>query len=90
MVDALYVTVEHLPIMWKLSDGLFLLWLIPYVSFAHKKYVFDVSMQYKSPDCVERPTTLINGRFPGPTINVTAGELLEVEVRHLKKFFRHI
>ena len=45
-----------------------------------KKYTFEVSMQYRSPDCVERPITLVNGLFPGPTINVTSGETLEVEV----------
>ena len=87
-VDSFYVTVELLPTMLKLSDSLFLIWLIPYASVAYKKYVFDVSMQYKSPDCVERPVTLINGRFPGPTINVTAGELLEVEVRHFFLVFQ--
>ena len=45
-----------------------------------KKYVFEITMQYKSPDCVERPITLINGKFPGPTIRVKVGDSLEVEV----------
>ena len=45
-----------------------------------KKYVFEIAMQYRSPDCVERPITLINGQFPGPTIRVKVGDSLEVEV----------
>lgn len=66
-------------------QALHLLAIFAFQHLAHgyKKYVFEVSLQYKSPDCVEKPVTLINGQFPGPLINVSAGELLEVEVRYL-------
>ena len=67
--------------MWNTFAMLIVTWLLPHLLSANKKYTFEVSMQYKSPDCVERPITLINGKFPGPTINITAGELIEVEVR---------
>ena len=67
--------------MWNIFAIFLLIWQLPYLLSANKKYTFEVSMQYKSPDCVERPITLINGKFPGPAINVTAGELIEVEVR---------
>ena len=45
-----------------------------------KSFEFKVTMKYRSPDCVERLTSLINGVFPGPTIQVTAGERVEIKV----------
>ena len=76
--------------MWKVHAILFLLSLLSCLAFADKKYTFEVSMQYKSPDCVERPVTLINGQFPGPTIYVSPGEFIEVEVRFLIDVDVHI
>lgn len=45
-----------------------------------KEFQFDVTWQIRSPDCVERAVTAINGRFPGPTIRVKPGEQVEVKV----------
>ena len=68
-------------IMAKLFFVLQILFVLPNLFCAHKKYVFDVSLQFKSPDCVERLVALINGQFPGPMLNVSSGELFEVEVK---------
>ena len=47
-----------------------------------KEYEFNVAWQYRTPDCVERPTMVINGEFPGPTIRVRAGEQVKVKVQN--------
>ena len=39
-----------------------------------------VSWSYRSPDCVERHTAIINGKFPGPTIRDKPGEKVVVKV----------
>ena len=45
-----------------------------------KEYQFDVTWQMRSPDCVERAITAINGGFPGPTLRVKPGEQVVVKV----------
>ncbi len=48
--------------------------------FGIKKFVLNIGMGFKSPDCVEKAVVLINGQFPGPEIRVTASSMIEVKV----------
>ena len=45
-----------------------------------KEHQFVVTWQIRSPDCVERAITAINGKFPGPTLRVKPGEQVVVKV----------
>ncbi|KAF4120553.1 Multicopper oxidase with three cupredoxin domains [Geosmithia morbida] len=46
-----------------------------------RKYRWVVSQAIISPDGVEKEVFLINGIFPGPTIEARSGDVLEIEIR---------
>ncbi len=61
-------------------QGLFILQILVAHCFGVKKYVLEVGMGFKSPDCVEKAVILINGQFPGPAIRATPSMLIEIKV----------
>lgn len=44
----------------------------------HKRFELDVTWEEKAPDGYSRPQILINGKSPGPPIQVTQGDNVEV------------
>ena len=44
----------------------------------HKRFELDISWEVKAPDGYSRPQILVNGKSPGPTIQVTQGDSVEV------------
>eukprot|EP00897_Mesotaenium_endlicherianum_P006619 jgi/Mesen1/5986/ME000302S04984 len=49
-------------------------------NFASKETAIQRSIHITAPDCVQRRVLAINGSMPGPAINVTTGDSLEVTV----------
>ncbi|XP_066399318.1 L-ascorbate oxidase-like [Miscanthus floridulus] len=49
---------------------------------ATRRHEWEVSYQFKSPDCVRKLSATINGQTPGPTIRATRGDTVEVKVRN--------
>ena len=47
---------------------------------ATRRHEWEVSYQFKSPDCVRKLSATINGQTPGPTIRATQGDTVEVKV----------
>lgn len=58
----------------------------PYVSppdtRVTRHYEFDINYMTISPDGVEKPGIVVNGAFPGPTIEANWGDWIEVVVRN--------
>ncbi|POS70429.1 laccase-1 precursor [Diaporthe helianthi] len=54
---------------------------IPSTGVTHK-YHFTVSRANLAPDGVTRPMILINGKFPGPTIEANWGDMIEVTLEN--------
>jgi hypothetical protein len=45
-------------------------------------HTWDISYQYKSPDCFEKLAVTVNGEAPGPTIHATQGDTIVVTVNN--------
>lgn len=47
-----------------------------------RRYKWEVSYQFKSPDCYKKLVVAINGRTPGPTILAHQGDTIIVELKN--------
>lgn len=47
----------------------------------HHKW--EISYQFKSPDCLKKLAVTINGQTPGPTIYASEGDTVVVEVKNV-------
>lgn len=47
-----------------------------------KKYEFTITREFRSPDGLNRSLLLVNGQFPGPTIEAKLGEYISVTVKN--------
>lgn len=47
-----------------------------------RSYEFNVSKEVIAPDGVKRPSILVNGAFPGPTIEANWGDWIQVTVNN--------
>lgn len=63
--------------------SLFLFLSLPALSRAStRRHEWEISYQFKSPDCVRKLAATINGQSPGPTIRATQGDTLVVRVKN--------
>lgn len=47
------------------------------------RHTWNITYQYKSPDCFRKLAVTINGESPGPTIRATQGDTLVVTVHNM-------
>lgn len=47
-----------------------------------RRYIFDVARQRLAPDGFERDMIVVNGQYPGPTIEADWGDIIEVTVNN--------
>jgi FtsP/CotA-like multicopper oxidase with cupredoxin domain len=52
---------------------------VPTIAEVHQ-YNFEVGRHWRSPDGVNRSLILVNGRFPGPTLEGNVGDWFEITV----------
>jgi hypothetical protein len=48
-----------------------------------RSYEFIIERAVGAPDGVQKPMILVNGQFPGPTIEANWGDIIEVSVKNL-------
>ncbi|CAL5064690.1 unnamed protein product [Urochloa decumbens] len=68
---------------WRLLSSLVLfLWLSAAAHAATHHHEWEISYQFKSPDCVRKLAVTINGQSPGPTIRATQGDTIVVRLNN--------